>query len=313
MQHSTPNSTSDNKRASVHPHRHFLANLYTTTLFRCSIEHNVCTALAEDLGQGDIHVALYDANQHSTAQVICRDQAIMCGSEWVTSTFRQISKEVQLHWHVQDGDPITSNQALFDIHGPTTALLSGERTALNFLQLLMGTATQCSNLQNLIAHTSTKILDTRKTVPGLRLAQKYAIACAGGANHRIGLWDAFLIKENHILAAGGIENAVQKARKAAPATFIEVEVETLTELEIALKAQVDRILLDNFNLEQLTAAVQMRNSLSAELQCDLEASGNVDHTNIVAIASTGVDYISIGAITKHIQAIDLSFRIQSSQ
>lgn len=304
-----PTQSSPITSHSRHPHQDFLINLYKSPLFRCSIEKNVAAALTEDLAQGDIHTFLYEATQTSQAQVISRENAIMCGTAWVNSTFRQISDDVGIQWHVQDGDTITPNQVLFDIQGPTAALLSGERTALNFLQLLMGTATQCASLQTIIAHTKTHILDTRKTIPGLRLAQKYAIACAGGANHRIGLWDAFLIKENHILAAGGIQEAVHKARHASPKTFLEVEVETLDELESALNAQVDRILLDNFSLEQLKAAVTRRDAKAQHLQCDLEASGNVNAGTIASIAETGVDYISVGAITKNVLAADLSFRI----
>ena len=304
-----PTQPSPIHRHCRHPHQDFLSNLYHSPLFRCSIEKNVAAALTEDLAQGDIHTFLYESTQISSAQVISRENAIMCGMAWVNSTFRHISDDIRIKWHVKDGDAITPNQILFDIEGPTAALLSGERTALNFLQLLMGTASQCSALQKMIAHTKTHILDTRKTIPGLRLAQKYAIACAGGSNHRIGLWDAFLIKENHIIAAGGIQNAVLKAQQASPKTFLEVEVETLGELESALEAQVDRVLLDNFSLEQLKAAVALRDNKAQDLQCDLEASGNVNADTIAAIAETGVDYISVGAITKNVLATDLSFRI----
>lgn len=297
-------------RSNLHPHKQFLNTLYSTPLFRRTLARNVSAALEEDLGQGDIHVALYPESSISTAQVITREPAIVCGIPWVNETFAQLGDNFKIEWLVNEGDRVEPNQVLFKITGPTGVLLSGERTALNFLQLLMATANQTAALQDLIAHTSTRILDTRKTIPGLRLAQKYAVAVAGGANHRIGLWDAFLIKENHIAAAGGIAQAVAKAREFDAKCFLEVEVENLDELRQAITADVDRVLLDNFTLEQLREALEIRQELNSG--CDFEASGNVDADSVVAIAETGVDYISVGGITKHIKATDLSFRIQSA-
>lgn len=295
--------------ATPHPHSVYLKKLYTTPLFRRTIHQNVAAALCEDLGVGDIHECLFPANQLSRGQVISRETATMCGARWVETTFAQISDNVHLEWHCLDGEQVKPDQKIVSIQGPTTALLAGERTALNFLQLLMATATQYTQLQSMIKDTSTKILDTRKTIPGLRLAQKYAIACAGGTNHRIGLWDSFLIKENHIMAAGGIKEAVAQAKTHRPGLFLEVEVENLEELEEALTARVDRVLLDNFTPEALQKAVTMRAALAKGIA--LEASGNVDETTILTIANTGVDFISVGGITKNIKAIDLSFRIDS--
>lgn len=291
----------------THPHRIFLHQLYQTPLFRRSLVENVSAALAEDLGQGDIHEQLYPQNQISKAKVIAREPAVMCGQRWVDQVFRQLSDQVTIQWFKQDGDQVTANDTLFTLEGPTAALLSGERTALNFLQTLMGTATVTAQYQKLLQGTQCQILDTRKTIPGLRLAQKYAVSVGGGVNHRIGLWDAFLIKENHILAAGSIQAAVAKARAFDQKIFIEVEVENLQELQQALAAQVDRVLLDNFSIEELRSAIALRQQLQST--CDFEASGNVTAAAVREIADTGVNYISTGALTKHVQAIDLSFRL----
>jgi len=268
---------------------------------------SVSAALQEDLGQGDIHATLFPATQISTAGIICREHAILCGCQWVEETFRQLSPDIQLQWFVKDGDTVQPNQTLVNINGPTALLLSGERTALNFLQTLMGTATLSAQYHARLSQTNTRLLDTRKTIPGLRLAQKYAVAIAGGVNHRIGLWDAFLIKENHIAAAGGIRKAVALARHSSPDTFLEIEVETLVELDEVLPLNVDRVLLDNFSIDELHQAVQRRAAVSST--CDFEASGNVTLDTIKDIANTGVDYVSIGALTKHVNAVDLSFRI----
>lgn len=294
------------KHASTQ-HRQFLATLYDTPLFHRTVAQNVSAALEEDLAQGDIHDVLYDAHKIETARVISREAAIMCGQAWVNATFAQISSKVIIDWLVQDGDKVMPNQTLFEIKGPASALLSGERTALNFMQCLMGTANQAAHLLTRLEGTGTQILDTRKTIPGLRLAQKYAIATAGAQNHRIGLWDAFLLKENHIAASGGITEAVTKARAHYPGKFLEVEVETIDELKEAMAAEVDRVLLDNFSLPMLRDSIQLRQKL--QYAGDFEASGNVTANTIRDIALTGVDYISVGAITKHIQAVDLSFRL----
>jgi nicotinate-nucleotide pyrophosphorylase (carboxylating) len=236
--------------------------------------------------------------------VISREQAILCGTAWFEAVFRQIDNQVQIRWHVQDGETIKPDQLLCDLIGPARALLTGERTALNFLQLLSGTATEVQRYVKAISGTSTRLLDTRKTLPGLRRAQKYAVRCGGGTNHRMGLYDAFLIKENHILAAGTITKAVAAARHQAAHLPIEVEVETLEQVREALQAGADSLLLDNFKLPQLREAVTL-----VQGQIKLEASGGVTLENIRAIAQTGVDFISVGAITKDVRAVDLSMRV----
>jgi nicotinate-nucleotide pyrophosphorylase (carboxylating) len=261
-------------------------------------------ALAEDIGSGDITAHLISAETQAKAQVISREQAILCGTAWFEAVFRQIDNQVQIRWHVQDGETIKPDQLLCDLIGPARALLTGERTALNFLQLLSGTATEVQRYVKAISGTSTRLLDTRKTLPGLRRAQKYAVRCGGGTNHRMGLYDAFLIKENHILAAGTITKAVAAARHQAAHLPIEVEVETLEQVREALQAGADSLLLDNFKLPQLREAVTL-----VQGQIKLEASGGVTLENIRAIAQTGVDFISVGAITKDVRAVDLSMRV----
>lgn len=308
---SIPTTSSQSSAGSPHSHRQFLQSLYNSPLFRRTIAQNVSTALEEDLAQGDIHDVLYDAEQVSSAQVITREDAIMCGQPWVLETFAQLSPLVSIEWFAKDGEQVSANQPLFKITGPTGALLSGERTALNFMQCLMATATQCAALAAHLRGTPTQILDTRKTLPGLRLAQKYAVTMGGGVNHRIGLWDAFLLKENHIAASGGIPQAIELARQHHPNRFLEVEVETLAELQQALEAKVDRVLLDNFTNDMLKESIEIRKACGSA--CDLEASGNVTEDTVRDIALTGVDFISVGGITKHIQAVDLSFRIIVSE
>ena len=264
----------------------------------------VAQALAEDVASGDITAELIGADVQASGRIVTREDGILCGTGFALETFQQIDPSCHVEWTVRDGDAIAADSLVCTLSGPARALLTGERTALNFLQLLSGTATAASQYAARVAHTGVKLLDTRKTVPGLRLAQKYAVTCGGCYNHRIGLFDAFLIKENHISAAGGIAEAVAAARNVAPDKPVEVEVENKAELEQALTAGADRIMLDNFTLAALRDAV----SLTAG-SAELEASGNVTDETLVAIAETGVDFISIGALTKHVKALDLSMRI----
>ena len=264
----------------------------------------VAQALAEDVESGDITAELIGADVRTSGRIVTREDGILCGTAFALEAFRQIDPSCHVEWAAQDGDVLTASNTLCTLSGPARALLTAERTALNFLQLLSGTATTASHYAARVAHTKVKLLDTRKTVPGLRLAQKYAVTCGGCFNHRIGLFDAFLIKENHISAAGGIAEAVAAARSVAPGKPLEVEVENEAELEQALTAGADRIMLDNFTLEGLRSAVA-----HAAGRAELEASGNVTDETLVAIAETGVDFISIGALTKHVRALDLSMRI----
>jgi nicotinate-nucleotide pyrophosphorylase (carboxylating) len=269
-----------------------------------SILDNVRAALAEDVGSGDITAALIPEATLATARVITREDGVLCGSAWVDRVFSELDSRITVAWQANDGDAIAAEQPLFTVTGPARGLLTGERAALNFLQLLSGTATTCHRYASMVSDTGVRLLDTRKTIPGLRLAQKYAVTCGGCYNHRIGLYDAFLIKENHILAAGGIAEAVRAARNHAPDKPVEVEVESLAELEQALSASCDRVMLDNFSLADMAAAVSMSNG-----RVELEASGNVTEQTIRAIAETGVDFISIGALTKDCRALDLSMRL----
>jgi len=264
----------------------------------------VRAALNEDIGSGDITAMLISEKEYASAKIISRESAIVCGRDWVDEVFRQVDNSVTVHWFVADGQKVAPDTVLFELRGPARALLTGERSALNFLQLLSGTATTCREYADVVAHTKVKLLDTRKTIPGLRTAQKYAVSCGGCHNHRIGLYDAFLIKENHIAACGGIDKAVQRARDIAPDKPVEVEVETLAELDTALAANADIIMLDNFSLLDMRKGVEVTDG-----QAKLEASGNVSKETLAAIAETGVDYISIGALTKHARAIDLSMRL----
>ena len=264
----------------------------------------VTQALAEDVADGDITAELIGADVQASGRIVTREDGILCGTAFALEAFQQIDPSCHVEWAAQDGDSIAADSPVCTLSGPARALLTGERTALNFLQLLSGTATTAGQYAARVAHTGVKLLDTRKTLPGLRLAQKYAVTCGGCYNHRIGLFDAFLIKENHISAAGGIAEAVAAARNVAPDKPVEVEVENEAELEQALAAGADRIMLDNFTLAALRDAV----SLTAG-SAELEASGNVTDETLVAIAETGVDFISIGALTKHLKALDLSMRI----
>ncbi|MBD1587916.1 carboxylating nicotinate-nucleotide diphosphorylase [Pseudomonas typographi] len=268
------------------------------------IDANVRRALLEDVGSGDITAQLIPAERLATATVITREACVVAGTAWVDAVFRQVDPRVAVHWHVTDSERAQPNQALFHLEGPARSLLTGERSALNFLQLLSAVATQAGDLADTVAHTQVKLLDTRKTLPGLRLAQKYAVTCGGCHNHRIGLYDAFLIKENHIAACGGIEAAIAAARRIAPGKPVEVEVESLAELDQALQGGADIIMLDELSLADLREAVRRTAG-----RARLEASGGIDHASLPVIAETGVDYISIGAMTKNVKAIDLSMRL----
>jgi nicotinate-nucleotide pyrophosphorylase (carboxylating) len=267
-------------------------------------------ALAEDIGRGDVTAALVPAAQRVRGRVITREAGVLCGRAWVEETFRRLDPAVRLSWDAADGDSLAPGQAVFGIAGPARPVLTGERTALNFLQLLSGTATAARAYVDAIAGTRCRILDTRKTLPGLRTAQKYAVRCGGADNHRLGLFDQILIKENHIAAAGSITAAIGAARERGPTVRVEVEVETPQELEEALAAAPDIIMLDEFGLSDLRAAVALRDARGAPVK--LEASGGVSLATVRAIAETGVDYISVGAITKHVRALDLSLRLQFS-
>ncbi|HKT32567.1 MAG TPA: carboxylating nicotinate-nucleotide diphosphorylase [Gammaproteobacteria bacterium] len=260
-------------------------------------------ALAEDIGGGDLTAALIDANARAAAQVIAREEAVLCGSAWFEEVFRQLDAGIRVSWHAQDGDAIHASQVLCRLEGRARGLLSGERTALNFLQTLSGTATTARRYAEAVKNTRAVILDTRKTLPGLRGAQKYAVRVGGAHNHRLGLFDGILIKENHIAAAGGIAAAIAAARHQDAKVPVEIEVETLEQLRAAIAAGADIVLLDNFDLDGLRAAVR-----ETAGRARLEASGGVDLERVRAIAATGVDYISVGALTKHLHAVDLSMR-----
>lgn len=270
---------------------------------RRDIETSVANALREDIGDGDITAQLIPAENTATARVISRQTAVICGTAWVNEVFRQVDPTIEIEWKVEDGSLVERDQELFIARGSARNLLTAERTALNFLQTLSGTATVSRQYADRVQGTTVKLLDTRKTLPGLRTAQKYAVTCGGCYNHRIGLFDAFLIKENHIMGCGGIEAAIKTAQSNEPGKPVEVEVETFEELEAALIAGADIIMLDNFTLEEMRQAVQFVSG-----RAKLEASGNVTDATLRPIAETGVDYISIGALTKHCQAVDLSMR-----
>jgi nicotinate-nucleotide pyrophosphorylase (carboxylating) len=268
----------------------------------------VTTALNEDIGPGDVTASLIGAETKASATVITREAGIMCGRPWVDEVFRQVDRNLEIKWQTADGDETTPDQCLFSIEGNARSILTGERPALNFLQTLSGTATTTHRYANLIAHTSTRLLDTRKTLPGLRLGQKYAVSCGGGINHRIGLFDAFLIKENHIEACGSITEAIERAKQLHPGVRVEIEVENLTEFDEACAATPDWIMLDNFSL------ADMRTAVGRNLNIKLEASGGIESDDdLIAIAETGVDFVSIGALTKHVRAMDLSMRLRDAR
>ena len=276
---------------------------FTERLRQSRIEA-VALSLREDIGDGDITAQLIPAQKQAAGRVITREQATIAGREWVNEVFRQVDSSISLEWLVEDGQTVSPDQVLFRMEGTARSLLTAERAALNWLQTLSGVATNCAGYAARVAHTGVRLLDTRKTLPGLRLAQKYAVTCGGCHNHRIGLWDAFLIKENHISACGSIAGAIGEARRIAPGRPVEVETESLTELEQALSAGADIIMLDEFSMEDLNAAVAMNKG-----RAKLEASGGINANTLVPIAETGVDYISIGALTKDVRAVDLSMRL----
>ena len=267
---------------------------------------NVALALAEDVGSGDLTAALIPEHAQAEATVVSREVAILCGTTWFDAVFRQLDPGIAIDWRAADGDRVESEQLLCTLRGPARPLLTGERTALNFLQLLSGTATLARRYADAVSGTKAVILDTRKTLPGLRLAQKYAVRCGGCRNHRIGLFDAVLIKVNHIMAAGSIGNAIATARRLHPGVTVEVEVENRAELEEALAARPDIVMLDNFDLAAMAEAVRI-----VDGRVKLEASGNVNFDTVRGIAETGVDYISIGGLTKDVRAIDLSMRFRT--
>lgn len=268
----------------------------------------VDAALREDLGSGDVTAALVPAAQQVRGSVITREAAVLCGRAWVEETFRRLDPRVRLNWHAADGERLAAGQEILAISGPARPVLSGERTALNFLQLLCATATATRRFVDAVEGTGCRILDTRKTLPGLRSAQKYAVRCGGGDNHRLGLYDRVLIKENHIIAAGSITGAIAAARSSAPQISVEVEVESLGELEEALNARPDIVMLDEFSLQDLQAAVARNRARGSPVK--LEASGSVSLDAVRAIAATGVDFISVGSLTKHVRAVDLSMRLE---
>ena len=273
-----------------------------------NLAQQVTIALVEDIGSGDVTAELVPADQRVTGKVISREPAILCGRPWVTELFRQLDPSVHLTWTADDGDRVAANQTLFEIAGLARPVLTGERAALNFLQLLSGTATATRRYVEAIAGTASAILDTRKTLPGLRTAQKYAVLCGGAQNLRIGLFDQVLIKGNHIAAAGSVTEVIRAARRAAGSKKVEVEVETLEEFSEALQAAPDIIMLDEFSLSDMRAAVELNRASDHSVK--IEASGRVTLETVRAIAETGVDYISIGSITKHVRAVDLSMRLE---
>jgi nicotinate-nucleotide pyrophosphorylase (carboxylating) len=272
------------------------------------LAQQVEAALREDIGGGDVTAALVPAAQQVQGSVVTREAAVLCGRPWVEETFRRLDPHVQLTWHAADGERIAAQQEILSIAGPARPVLTGERTALNFLQLLSATATAARRFVDAVAGTGCRILDTRKTLPGLRTAQKYAVRCGGAENLRMGLYDQVLIKENHIAAAGSITGAIEAARRGAPGVRIEVEVESLSELAEALNAAPDIVMLDDFRLDDLRAAVALNRRHATPAK--LEASGGVSLQTVRAIAETGVDCVSVGSLTKHVTAVDLSMRLE---
>lgn len=281
-------------------------NQHPIEVLLAGVSGSVATALAEDIGTGDISAALVPSSKNSLARVICRDTAVICGQPWVDEVFHQVDPTLRVTWRVSDGQEVAADTELFIVEGSARSILTAERTALNFLQLLSGTATATRTALAQVAGTNTKLLDTRKTLPGMRAAQKYAVRCGGGRNHRLGLFDAFLIKENHIAAAGGITAAVAAARSLDPGLTVEVEAETIAQMDEAIHCGADLIMLDNFDLPRMHEAV-----MRCAGRVALEASGGISISEdaLRAIAETGVDYVSIGALTKHVRAVDLSLRL----
>jgi nicotinate-nucleotide pyrophosphorylase (carboxylating) len=279
----------------------------TVSLPPAQLAEQVAAALREDIGPGDLTAALVPSRQRVHGQIVTREAAVLCGRPWAEACFRQLDPQVRLDWHVDDGARLVPGQTLCDIEGPARAILTAERTALNFLQLLSATATAARRFVAAVAGTGCTVLDTRKTLPGLRSAQKYAVHCGGASNHRMGLYDRILIKENHILAAGSIAAALEAARALGTGTSIEVEVESLAEFEQALDAGADLVLLDDFSLQDMATAVTRNRARGRPAR--LEVSGSVSLQSVRAIAATGVDFVSVGALTKHVRAVDLSLRL----
>ena len=274
---------------------------------RKTIRKSVKRALREDLRDGDLTAALLPAAARATASVLVRQPMTMAGQPWFDEVFRQLDSNISVRWSAHDGDRVEAGQVICTLHGPAAAILSGERTALNFLQTLSSTATTTAAYVDAVADTGATILDTRKTIPGLRLAQKYAVRCGGGSNHRVGLYDAILIKENHILSCGGIAAAIQAARNLHGEMPVEIEVESIEEMREALSAGVERVMLDNFSLQDLHHAVEVNRDIGNP-PAEIEASGGLTLEELQAVARAGVDFISVGALTKNVQAIDLSMR-----
>lgn len=274
-------------------------------LLRQARIESVAQSLREDIGDGDITAMLIPADKPATGRVITREPARLAGQAWVDEVFRQVDPSVRLTWRYQDGDEVAAGEVIFRMDGAARSLLTAERAALNWLQTLSGVATTCAGYAAKVAHTQVRLLDTRKTLPGLRLAQKYAVTCGGCDNHRLGLWDAFLIKENHIAACGSIAKAVSEARRLAPGRPVEVETESMDELRQALDAGADIIMLDEFSQDDMAEAVRVTAG-----KAKLEASGGITEDTLIPVAETGVDYISIGALTKDVRAIDLSMRLE---
>ena len=275
-------------------------------LLEQSIQLNIQQALQEDIGDGDITALLTPEDEQATATIISREDMILAGQPWVNALIAAFDPSVQITWLKNDGDLVLANETIFKLAGSARSLLTVERPALNFVQTLSAVATKTAEYVKQIDGLNTKLLDTRKTLPGLRIAQKYAVAVGGGQNHRLGLFDAFLIKENHIMAAGGIAQAIAKAHQIAPGKPVEVEVETWAELDQALEAQADIVMLDNFSQQQMIDAVKHVSG-----RCKLEASGNITIANLREVATTGVDYISMGVLTKDVKAVDLSMRFNA--
>ncbi|WP_243041733.1 carboxylating nicotinate-nucleotide diphosphorylase [Dyella sedimenti] len=269
------------------------------------IQADVQRAFAEDIGTGDATADLLPQDAQASATLTCREDAVIAGTDWFNACFHQLDPSIRIEWSARDGERVAAGSVICRLHGRARPMVSAERSALNFLQLLSATATATATCVAAVAGTGVRVLDTRKTVPGLRLAQKYAVRCGGGHNHRVGLYDAILVKENHIIAAGGIQAAAEAARRLHPSLLLEIEVENLDELRQALDAGADRIMLDNFTLPLMREAVAI-----AKGRAELEISGNVDLSTIGEYASTGVDFISVGALTKHVRAVDLSLRLQ---
>lgn len=278
----------------------------TQSLLQQSIQINIQHALQEDIGEGDITALLTPQDQQASASILSREEMVLAGQPWVDALIQQFDPAVEVIWHKQDGDRVQANEVFLTLKGSARSLLTVERPSLNFIQTLSAVATKTAHYVEQLEGLNTRLLDTRKTLPGLRIAQKYAVAIGGGQNHRLGLFDAFLIKENHIMAAGGIHAAITQARELAPGKPVEVEVESWDELNQALEAQADIVMLDNFSQQQMIDAVT-----HVAGRCKLEASGNITIANLREVASSGVDYISMGVLTKDVTAIDLSMRFQA--